>query len=159
MEFGTTEIIMGVIGLTSLFAAVILSIAFKHAQIAGKTEMRTLLTRTEVGLLEERLKEIEESSLAKLGEEKYAEIIDKLSKVEKTIEPIKSRSVMTSQEYLFLLGEFDRLLEKEGSERERYERDLDRRFGAFSSRFATWLSIISLLLTIAIGSLFYLVST
>ena len=84
------------------------------------------------------------------------DFLDRLSKIEEMVVPLKESPKFSSPEYSLLQYQINKLNESKEHLQNRLERMIEQNFNSFRSGYTIWMLIITLLFTFAIGLLVYL---
>ena len=84
------------------------------------------------------------------------DFLDRLSKIEEMVVPLKESPKFSSPEYSLLQYQINKLNESREHLQNRLERMIEQNFNSFRSGYTIWMLIITLLFTFAIGLLVYL---
>ena len=84
------------------------------------------------------------------------DFLDRLSKIEEMVVPLKESPKFSSPEYSLLQYQINKLNESREHLQNRLEWMIEQNFNSFRSGYTIWMLIITLLFTFAIGLLVYL---
>ena len=122
-------------------------------ELAERAKFKINRLKTFLKEHEERLSKLEAGkSTSAIGNK----ILDRLSKIEEIVEPLKESPKFSSPEYSLLQYQINKLNESREDLQNRLERMIEQKFNSFRSGFTIWMFIITLLFTLAIALLIYL---